>query len=194
LSEPDARKKVVAWIHQHTPDLLINNAGFGLYGDVLQHPTKSTLEILEVNANAALELTLEAAKALRAQNKKGTILNVSSVAAFYPYPSFAIYAAAKACVNHFSQALDREFKPYGIRVLTACPGKIATSFQQRASQGRFLKHEPFTMSPQKAARLIWKQIEKQKPLYVFDWPYRLALSLTACLPKCLVQQLLPKKH
>lgn len=185
-----SRKKLSMWIHQNTPDLIINNAGFGLYGEALEHSTESQLEMLEVNGKAVLELTLEAARALQKQNKKGTILNISSVASFHPYPSFAVYGASKAFVNFVSQALDEEFKPYGIRVITACPGKIATSFQQRASQGKCLNKEPFAMSAQKAAQLILKQLERKRGLYIFDWRYRLACRLARCVPKTVVQSIL----
>jgi len=185
-----SRQNVVAWIQEHAPDLVINCAGFGLYGDALSLDIKKQLEMLEVNANAVLELTLEAAKALVKAKKRGTIVNISSAAGFFVYPSFAVYAASKTFVNQLSQALDIEFEPYGIRVLSSCPGKIATNFQRRASQNRYTKSEPFTMSAVKAARLVWKQIEQGKREYIFDWRYRLGVLFSRILPSALLQKFL----
>jgi hypothetical protein len=190
LKDRESRKRVVNAIHQHVPDLIINNAGFGLYGDALSLTVQEQLEMVEVNVNAAFELTLEGAKALTLAKKRGTIVNISSAAAFFTYPSFAVYAASKTCVNQFSQALDIEFEPLGVRVLCACPGKIATDFQRRASHNKYTKREMFTMSAVKAARLVWKQIEAGKREYIFDWRYRLSVALSRLLPRSWVQKLL----
>lgn len=177
LSNAEERKKIVRLIHTYEPDLIINNAGFGLYGDALSHSTQDQLEIIEVNATAAFELTLEAARSLRKKNRTGTILNISSAASFFIYPTFAAYAAAKACVTSFSQALDAELSPLGIRVLTACPGQMNTPFRSRAAKGHPQKKTVGTMSiDQAVSHLLW-QIEKGKRLYIFDWRYKFLIFL-----------------
>jgi len=186
LCNPQDRKKLVQAIRDFTPELVINNAGLGLYGGALSHSTEQQMNILEVNANAVLELTLEAACALKNSGKTGTILNVASAAAFFPFPSFAVYAAAKACVRSFSLALDYELKPYGIRVLVSCPGPVATQFRNRAAKGAAQKSDGYTMSVEKAACAIWRQIEKGQAEMVFDWRYRLGVFLARLLPKSLL--------
>lgn len=192
LAKQEERKNLIALIRQKIPDLLINCAGFGLYGPCLDHPSEESLAMIEVNVSALTEITLEAARALRAENKRGTILNVSSAAAFFAYPTFAVYAASKAFVNQFSQAVDTEMKPYGIRVLCACPGQIVTEFRQRASKGHPQQPDRRSMSAEFAAQEIWKQIESGKGVHVFDWRYHWMVALSRLFPKKLIQRLLAR--
>jgi short-subunit dehydrogenase len=112
-------------------DLLINNAGFGALGEFAQLSLPRQLEMIQVNVTALVELThlyLQPMKARRA----GAILNVASTASFQAVPYFAVYAATKAFVLSFSEALAEENKSYGIRVLALCPGSTATNFQEVA--------------------------------------------------------------
>lgn len=178
----EERKRLVKVIHEEMPDLVINNAGFGLYGEALSYSTQEQVAILEVNGKAVLELTLETARTLASFNKKGVILNVSSAAAFQILPNMAVYAAAKTFVNQISQALDFEFKEKGIRVLTLCPGMVRTEFQNRA--GGVMKANQFgVMSAEYVAQQMWKQIEQLQPLTIIDWKYRLLTFLSVLFPK-----------
>lgn len=180
LSIKEERERVIQAIQKYNPDLIINNAGFGLYGDALTHSVPSQMKILEVNGNAVLEITLEAAKNLSKNNQKGTILNVSSAAAFHVFPYLAVYAATKAFVLHLSEALDSEWKDKGIRVLTACPGVVKTQFRLSAGGG---KQEDGSMSPIFAAKEIWWQIENEKIVHTFNWKYRLGNWISKIVPQ-----------
>jgi uncharacterized protein len=183
LAQPSGRQIIIDKIKQSLPDLVINNAGFGLLGEALAYETQQQLEILEVDGKAVLELTLETAKALSSKGKKGIIVNVSSAAGEVAVaPGFAVYAASKALVNHFSQSLDAEFQSLGIRVLASCPGRVKTHFFQRAGQNK-PSFEAMMMTSQFAAEQIWQQIQKAKGLYIFDWKTRLLVYLSKCLPK-----------
>jgi short-subunit dehydrogenase len=190
---PSDRKKLVALIREKEPDLIINNAGFGLYGPALAHPVSSSLEMVEVNVQALMELSLEGAKTLLLAQKKGVILNISSAAAFFPYPHFAVYAATKAFVNRFSESLDLEIKPKGVRVLSVCPGQIDTKFRIRASGNFPQKKDRITMSAEMAAEKILVQMEKGKALSIIDGRYRLAVFLGRLLPQWLRSSLLKKR-
>lgn len=191
LSVKDDRAKLVELIHLKQPDLVINNAGFGLYGDILTHSTVSQMDILEVNGNAVVELSIEAARTLLNKKRGGTIVNISSAASFFIYPSFAIYAASKAFVNQFSQGFDAEVKPYGIRVLASCPGQINSGFRARASRDFPQKIDSYAMTCEKAANLILHQIKIGRSLYIFDWYYRLAVFIARFLiPNRLLQKIL----
>ncbi len=191
LADPHSRTYLITKIRERCPDLVINNAGFGLYGEALSHPIEEQLNMLEVNSKALMEITLEAAHALKKQNRKGTILNISSAAAFFTYPSFATYSASKAFVNHFSRSFDAEMKPHHIRILCVCPGKIATSFRDKAAKHALPKQDIFTFSVEKAASLILHQIEREIPFTIIDWRYKL-LSFIAryFLPRSLTTKLL----
>jgi short-subunit dehydrogenase len=127
-------------------------------------------------------MTLEAARTLISANKKGVILNVSSGAAFQILPNMAVYAASKAFVSHFSQALDFEIKKEGVRVLTLCPGMVATDFQKRAG-GKFDSQQAGVMTASYVAEQIWSQIEQLEPLRIIDWKYRFLTFLSFLLPK-----------
>jgi uncharacterized protein len=192
LSKPEDRKKLLGVIQERKPDLIINNAGFGLYGPALSHSTSDLKEMIEVNAQALMELSLEGARALLKDKKKGTILNISSATAFFPYPTFCVYAATKAFVNSFSQGLDKEMKRHGIRILTVCPGQINTGFRTRASGNFPQKKDRISMSSEATAELILKQIEKPRSLSIIDWRYRCLLGLSRLLPKRLLQAVLEK--
>lgn len=178
------RSKVIDILREYSPDLVINNAGFGLYGDILSYPTTAQLDILNVNGNAVLEISIEAARVMMVQKKQGFIVNISSAAAFQIFPQMAVYAAAKAFVNSFSEAFDMEMERYGIRILTACPGMIDTAFSVRAGGATsHTMNDNLKMSTEFAAEEIWWQIQKAKPLHIFDWKYRLGTYLGFFIPK-----------
>lgn len=182
LSDQVSRKILVEHIHEKTPDLVINNAGFGIYGNAVSTPVEEQLDILTVNGLAVVEITLESIKSLLKNNRKGIILNVSSAAAFQVFPGFAVYSASKAFVNQFSVSLDYETKAQGIRVLTACPGMVKTGFRKRASKGNSENHEDLAvMEASYAAKEIWHQILKETPIHIFNWRYRLAAFFTRFL-------------
>jgi len=116
-------------------DLLVNNAGFGDYGAFADRDRQRLTAMVQVNITALMELTHLVLPPMR-QRRRGTIINVSSIAAFQPLPYLAVYAATKAFVRHFSEALWAELKPLGIRVLAVCPGPTATEFFERADMTR----------------------------------------------------------
>ncbi len=194
LANPIEREQLIERIRELVPDLVINNAGFGLYGDAINFPTQEQAEILQVNVNALFEISLEAGRTLVEAKQPGVILNVSSAAAFQPMPGFAAYAASKAFVTLFSEALNEEMKKHGIHVLASCPGQVATKFRARASKGQAPKASPpMTMTLDFAVNEIWKQIEQRKPVHIFDWRYRLATFLTRYLiPRSLMMRIISK--
>ena len=192
LSQPNQRTSLGLLIRELCPDLVINNAGFGLYGSVIEQSLKLAQEMVQVNIQAVMECSIEAALALKKAKKPGLILNISSAAAFFSYPNFSVYAASKAFVYHFSEALDIELSAYHIRVLTACPGQIATDFRKKASQGFPQKLDHFTLSCKKAVRLILKQIKQGKRVQIIDLRYRLMIFLSYFVPKSLLLSLLQR--
>lgn len=178
LSTKTGREGLCKLISEKKPDLIINNAGLGLYGPAIKHPLEKQLEIVEVNVTALTALTIHGAKTLIDAKKEGTILNISSAAAFFPFPTFSIYAASKSYVNAFSQSMDMELKSSGIRVLCACPGQIETDFRRRSGLGYPQKPDRRTMRVEKAVSLLWSQIEEQKPLFIFGLRTKILLLLS----------------
>lgn len=129
LSQPGASQaifnQVQAW--GISVDLLINNAGFGDYGEFISRDLAKFQVMLQVNITALVELTYLFLQQMQAQGR-GQILNISSIAGFLPMPYLGVYAATKAFVLHFSEALWAENRERGISVMAVCPGPTATKF------------------------------------------------------------------
>lgn len=113
-------------------DLLINNAGFGFTGDFIDLDPDVETSVIDVNVSAMHRLAHAAGTAM-SQRRRGGIINVSSVAGYGPSPKSATYAATKAFVTSFSEALHMELGPLGVVVSCLCPGLTRTEFQQRAN-------------------------------------------------------------
>jgi len=110
--------------------ILVNNAGFGSYGTFSHSNSTTNLEMILTNVVALTRLTQLLLPELIAN--MGKVLNVSSIAAFQPVPMFAVYAATKAYVLSFSEALAEELKDTGVSVTALCPGVTKTGFQKRS--------------------------------------------------------------
>ena len=108
-------------------DWLINNAGFGSSGDFAELELERELEIIDLNISALVALTHRYLTKMR-ERRGGRIINVSSAAGFQPIPFMATYAASKAFVTSFSEAIAEENRPFGIKVLALCPGSTKTNF------------------------------------------------------------------
>ncbi|MEO0013743.1 MAG: hypothetical protein RLZZ535_2132 [Cyanobacteriota bacterium] len=115
-----------------TIDLLINNAGFGDYGAFSDRPLSKMMEMVQLNIAAVVELTGLFLPLMQAR-KDGAIINVSSIAAFQPIPYMSVYAASKAFILSFSEALWAENKDLGVKVLAVCPGPTESEFYDRAN-------------------------------------------------------------
>ncbi|MDR2540043.1 MAG: SDR family NAD(P)-dependent oxidoreductase [Chlamydiales bacterium] len=192
LSQSHQRTTLCTLIQELCPDLVINNAGFGFYGSVVEQSLELSQEMIQVNIQAVMECSIETASALKKAKKPGLILNISSAAAFFSYPHFSVYAASKAFVYRFSEALDVELSTDHIRVLTVCPGQIATDFRKTASQNFSQKPDHLTLSCKKAVRLILKQISQGKRVQIIDLRYRLIVFLAHFIPKSFLLSFLQK--
>lgn len=137
LTQPGAAEQVYQRVQAAgwQIDWLINNAGVGDYGEFATRPLARQQSVLQLNVVALTELTHWFLPAMR-QRRQGTIMNVSSITAFQPIPYLATYAATKAYIVHFSQALWAESRADGIRVLAVCPGPTHTDFFAAADMVR----------------------------------------------------------
>ena len=120
-------------------DILINNAGFGDFGDFAKADISKNMEMIALNISSLTQLTHFVLQDMMISGK-GRIMNVASTAAFMPGPGMAVYYASKAYVLSFSEALTRELKGSGITVTTLCPGPTDTSFASAAGLGKSLMH------------------------------------------------------
>jgi uncharacterized protein len=138
LTEPQAPEK----IHNFTGsqgieiDLLINNAGFGAYGELPSVEVKRLLDMVQVNCNAVVHLTRLFLPHMVAR-KRGDILILASTASFQAVPYISTYAATKAFDLLFAEGLAEEMRPHGIRVCALCPGSTESEFHVVAGQEKF---------------------------------------------------------
>jgi len=122
-------------------DTLVNNAGFGSMGDFLSLDLERELNMIDLNVKSLVELTYLYLAPMR-KRRQGNIVNVASTAAFQPVPYMATYAATKAFVLSFTEALWDENREYNIRVMALCPGATETNFFAAAG----VKKPPFRVA------------------------------------------------
>jgi short-subunit dehydrogenase len=132
LRQPDVGDKIAAALATQGVEVeyVVNNAGFGLFGNAIEMDRAEQLDMIAVNIRALTDLSLRFSDHLI--RHRGGILNVSSIAGFLPGPGMAIYYASKAYVLSFSEGLRAELAPRGVRVTTLCPGPVPSEFQARA--------------------------------------------------------------
>jgi uncharacterized protein len=132
LEQSDAGDKIAAALTAEGVEVefLVNNAGFGLFGNAIEMDRAEQLGIIALNIRAVTDLSLRFSDQLI--RHRGGILNVGSIAGFLPGPGMAVYYASKAYVLSFSEALRRELAPRGVRVTVLCPGPVPSEFQARA--------------------------------------------------------------
>jgi short-subunit dehydrogenase len=145
LAQRDAPENLYGFVRQKgiALDLLINNAGFGQYGELTQVETQRLLDMVQVNCTAVVHLTRLFLPDMIAR-RGGDVLIVASTAAFQAVPFISTYAATKAFDLSFAEGLAEEMKPHGIRVCALCPGSTESEFHAVAGQGQFTSKHPET--------------------------------------------------
>jgi short-subunit dehydrogenase len=135
LAEADAREKIFRFTKEQGVEieLLINNAGFGAYGEFPSVEPQRLTEMVQVNCTAVVSLTRLYLPGMVAL-KRGDVMIVASTAAFQSVPYISTYAATKAFDLHFAEGLAEEMKPHGIRVCALCPGSTDSEFAEVAGQ------------------------------------------------------------
>ncbi|MDR2040667.1 MAG: SDR family oxidoreductase [Bacteroidales bacterium] len=186
LSQPDASEKIVALLKQRNivPDVLINNAGFGLYGPFEYTDHETEADMMQVNMVTLTELTKIIYKKMRERNQ-GRILNVSSIAGFIPGPLMAVYYATKAYVLSFSEALANEAKNSNINITVLCPGPTSTNFETTAMAQNSNLFKRFGKLPtgKQVAEYGWHCMMKGKVVAVYGWKNRCMLFFIRFLPR-----------
>jgi short-subunit dehydrogenase len=151
LANPDAPEKIYDFTKQQglDIDLLINNAGFGQYGELTQVPVRRLLDMVQVNCTAVVHLS-RLYLADMVVRRRGDVLILASTAAFQAVPYISTYAATKAFDLLFAEGLAEEMRPHGIRVCALCPGSTESEFHAIAEQAKFTSKKQETA--QKVAR------------------------------------------
>ena len=183
--------ELVRWLEENkiNIDFLINNAGLGDYGSFATSDPQRDDRILEVNIVAPTLLTRRLLPQMIAR-KRGAILNVSSSAGFLPIPGMAVYAASKAYVNSFSEALRAELGGTGVTVTALCPGPVHTEFGDVAKRpGGEPERGPelVYVSVEKTARDALAAVEADRPLVIPGVAMKLGMFLVRITPMSILR-------
>ncbi|HEY8185821.1 MAG TPA: SDR family oxidoreductase [Pyrinomonadaceae bacterium] len=167
-------------------DLLINNAGFGSMGEMSKLDLERELNMIDLNIKALVELTYRFLQPML-ERKQGAIINVASTAAFQPVPFMATYAATKAFVLSFSEALWEENRPYGIKIMALCPGVTDTNFFE-AARG----HKPparLSQTPEEVVDVALRGLARGKGHIISGWTNFLMTQSERLAPRSLITRL-----
>lgn len=185
LTESDAPRRLFeeAQKRELEIDLLINNAGFGSMGEFARMDPKRELNMIDLNVRALVELTYLFLQPMR-ERKTGAIINVASTAAFQPVPFMATYAATKAFVLSFSEALWEENRPYGIKVIALCPGVTETHFFEASS----IQRPPgrASQTPEQVVDVALRALARGQGSVVSGWINRAAVLLERFVPRTII--------
>ena len=194
LARPDATQAIAAALEQRglEPDVVVNNAGFGLLGAADELDRVEQLAMIDLNVRALTDLSLAFINSLK--RRKGGILNVASIAAFMPGPGMAVYYATKAYVLSFSEALHRELKPQGVRVTVLCPGPVPTEFQARAGMAADAFPRLLTRSAERVARDGYRGLKQGRRVVVPGFANSMATTLTRFAPHGLLLDLIARQQ
>src|SRR5713101_1008293 len=170
-------------------DLLINNAGLGDSGPFANSDPVRNSEMTLVNVTALTSLTRHLVPQMITKHRGG-ILNVSSSAGFLPIPGSAVYAATKAYVTSFSEALRAELRGTGVSVCALCPGPVVTKFQQVAKREgappdigpKFL-----VVSAERVVRDALAGLESDRPLVIPGFGMKLLMVLARVMPMAVMR-------
>ena len=201
LAQHEAVEALISWATTQRPtiDLLINNAGLGDLGAFATADRAKIDAMLQVNMVALTRLTRGLLPAMLAQ-KRGAILNVSSSASFLPIPNFAVYAATKAYVTSFSEALRSELRGTGVGVTALCPGPVRTEFTEvahrKAQADAALGPELAYVAVEKVVAAALRGIERNRPLVIPGGFMKVGMALVRVMPRPILRlanRLAPKR-
>jgi short-subunit dehydrogenase len=165
-------------------DFLINNAGFGSMGEFANLDVARELNMIDLNVRSLVELTHRFLAPMR-DRKAGTIINVASTAGFQPVPFMTTYAATKAFVLSFSEALWEENRSYGVHVMALCPGVTETNFFEASH----MKQKPparVAQTPEEVVDTALRAVKRRKSHVVSGWTNFFATESERLVPRSLI--------
>ncbi len=188
LTVPDAAARLFAETERRhlEIELLINNAGFGSMGEFTQLDAERELAMIDLNIKALVALTHRYLTGMRARGR-GAIINVASTAAFQPVPFMATYAATKAFVLSFPEALWEENRPHGIKVMALCPGATDTNFFHAAGGAR----PPLRLmeEPEDVVETALSALQRGRSHVISGWANYLMTESERLVPRSLIARL-----
>jgi len=192
LSEKNSPEKIKEALDKNKIEVhtLINNAGFGDYGDFKDTELKRSEEMIQVNITSLTKLTRLFIQDIIKQN--GRIMNVASVAAFIPGPNMAVYYATKAYVLSFTEALAEELRNTNVKVSALCPGPTKTNFKKSANVGSDKMFRGNIPSARDAAEYGYRMLNKGKVVAIHGFANQTMMKAIKFLPRRTVTKLVRK--
>ena len=185
LQEPDAPMRLFEEVKKRDLEIemLINNAGFGSMGDLVKLDLNRELEMIRLNVTSVVELTHRFLGPMR-ERKQGTIINVASTAGFQAVPYMATYAATKAFVLSFSEALWDENRAHGIHVMALCPGVTETNFFEAAGIDRPPMRT--VQTPEEVVETALRGLARKKAVVISGWTNWFTVEAERVVPRSVV--------
>jgi uncharacterized protein len=193
LSHPDSYRKVQEWCLNKKVNIsiLVNNAGYGLWGNFDQLGLAEQNNMLQLNISAMVNLTHLMLPLLK-NSPRAYILNVASTAAYQAVPTLSLYAASKAFVLLFSRGLKFELKKTNVSVTCLCPGPTSTGFIERAGMSGGIieeRAEKFSMDADKVAEIGLSAMYKGKAEVIPGFANKAGALLASWAPKKLTEKI-----
>ena len=201
LALEDRRIALAEWLKAEdiAVDFLINNAGLGDHGNFETSDWERVKSMLDVNISTLTHLTHLLVPRMMVCGR-AAILNVSSVASFFPLPNMAVYSATKAYVTSFSEAIAMELRPHGIRVTALCPGPMATEFFEVAtregdedSSSHFEAFPAFVVSAQEAVEAGLSAVARDRARVIPGPLLAAAVAVALVVPFFIVRRIISWK-
>lgn len=193
LSEKSSQEQIIQWIDRNKAEVgvLVNNAGYGLWGTVEQSDLSNLENMIALNINALTGLCHRMIPVLR-RKTPSYILNIASTAAYQAVPTLSTYAATKTYVVLFSRGLRWELKGSGISVCCVSPGTTTTGFMDRAGMDlKVLKQraDKVSMTPEAVAKIAVSGMLKGKAEIIPGFINWISVKFTYFLPKYLIEKI-----
>jgi len=185
LSKPECALQIYSELKQHQIDVLINNAGYGLYGFFSTTNWQREVDMINLQILTLTHLTKLFLPEMIASGN-GRIMNVSSVAAFQPGPLMAVYYATKAYILFFTEALANEVKGTGVTATVFCPGQTETNFQKTValySNSKLSNTSKVMANATRIARIGYKAMMQGKSVCVPGLLNNVIAQLNRIMPR-----------
>jgi len=165
ITDPEVRRRVVERAIERfgAIDILINNAGVGLYSPAWKAPTAEARAMLELNFFAPLAMIQLVTPHMR-ERRSGMVVNIGSIAGKVTLPWFTLYSASKFALGSLTEGLRIELAADGIHAMLVCPGYVSTAFQSHALAGkapdRLLRGKKFAITAEQCAKAVARGVER----------------------------------
>ncbi|HNW70450.1 MAG TPA: SDR family oxidoreductase [Bacteroidales bacterium] len=194
LSAHDAAINLYNWCHkEHLEiDVLVNNAGVFFFGEVVETAVEKIQRMISLHVYTTASLCTLFGMDMK-QRRSGHILNISSLAAYMPYPGIACYNSTKSFLKNFSRSLRTEMIDYHVNVTCICPGAVSTELYNLNDRDRKTALKTgIMMRPEKLARKIVNALFKKKATYIPGFLNKISLFFIWLVPHWLV--VLVRRH